>query len=96
MAHDDERLVWMRGCELEHRRDHPLAHLVVALAVLPALAALLPAAEAVGIVGLDLAMGEPGPAADVDLAQPRVDPHLEPELAATISAVSRARSRSLE
>jgi len=70
---DQHGLPGMALGEPEHGPDDPLAHLFVALAAVPRLAALPPQLKCLRVVSLDLADQSPGPVADIDLAQARVD-----------------------
>src|SRR3954452_2559633 len=76
---EEQGLAGVLGGDPKHARDDAVAHLLVALAAVPALAAVLPAPDGVGVGLLELAVDAPGPVADVELAQVRVEDDREPE-----------------
>src|SRR5581483_3826278 len=76
---DEDGLALMPRCKLDDGRDHPGTHLLVALAAVPRLQAAVPPLEGERVALLDLAPKPSRPIADVDLAEPRVGRHREPE-----------------
>ena len=96
MRNQQDAVVRVARRDLEDGADDSLAQLLVRLAVVPALAAFSPATKGVGKELLSFGPGQAGPRAHVDLAQVGELSHGKPMGSATIAAVSRARSRSLE
>ena len=84
---DEYPLARMGPCDSLDRREHPPAVLFTGFAARPV---------AVGKPGGDLGARQAGPATDVDLAQPRIEPHRQAVGRGDGSAVSCARRRSLE
>jgi 3-oxoacyl-[acyl-carrier protein] reductase len=76
---DEDGLARMARGEAEHGGDDALAHFLVALAAVPGLVALLPAAKSFRVGGFDLGHETTGPVADVDFSEAGVYFHRQPE-----------------
>jgi len=91
----------VRCGKVQQRRDHAAAHLVVALAVLPALVVVEPAGELLGEALLDLGAREPLPGTDVHFSQCLYSHRLQPvrrrdDLRSLERAAQRARQHEGE